>query len=150
MMNFFVTSDTSATGNLGGLTGADARCQRLAGAVGAGGKTWHAYLSAMNPATNAKDRIGEGPYYNSAGVMLAATKAALHMRDGDANLFLTEQGQKVSGQWTGSPDGVQHDILGPGMSNAPPYNSWNSSHTGMCSNTTPGGGRGRIYCFVAP
>jgi hypothetical protein len=111
MMNFFVSSDTSMTANLGGLTGADARCQRLAAAVGLGNKTWRAYLSAQNPMTHARDRIGEGPYYNSAGVMLAATKAALYMRSGDPNLFITEQGKKVIGQWETPDMGNEHDIL---------------------------------------
>jgi len=183
MMNFFVSSDTSMTANLGGLTGADMRCQRLAMAVGLGAKTWHAYLSAANPVTNARDRIGEGPYYNSNGVMLAATKDALHMRNGDPALFITERGARINGQWAGSPTPNQHDILtgsdtagmlmanltcgdwmstagmsqvghtdglGPNMNSMPPYNHWNSVHTGMCNDTAPGGGAGRIYCFVAP
>jgi hypothetical protein len=51
-------------GNLGGLAGADAHCQALAAAVGAGGHTWHAYLSTQarpgQPAVNARDRIGTG------------------------------------------------------------------------------------------
>jgi hypothetical protein len=111
MMNFFVTSDTAPTGNLGGLTAADARCQSLATAVGAGSKTWRAYLSADTPTTNARDRIGEGPYYNSMGMMLAATKAALHARSGDAALFLDEKGARINGQWQGSPTPNQHDIM---------------------------------------
>ena len=46
-MGFFITSAGSGNGaNLGGLAGADAHCQKLATAVGAGGKTWRAYLSA--------------------------------------------------------------------------------------------------------
>src|SRR6185295_18322469 len=97
--------------NLGGLVGADQRCQRLATAVGQGNKTWHAYLSAANPATNARDRIGEGPYYNSAGVMMAATKDALHAINGNAALFITERGARVNGQWVGSPAPLEHDIL---------------------------------------
>src|SRR3979490_2684471 len=45
-MTFFVTSSGPGKGaELGGLEGADARCQTLATTVGAGGKTWHAYLS---------------------------------------------------------------------------------------------------------
>src|SRR5687767_3552838 len=68
--SFFVTSQTSITGNLGGLSGADATCQRLASAVGHGGRTWRAYLSVErdpangNRPTNARDRIGTGPWYN--------------------------------------------------------------------------------------
>src|ERR1700675_2711412 len=45
-MTFFVTSvPIGDGGNLGGLAGADAHCQVLATAVGAGNRTWHAYLS---------------------------------------------------------------------------------------------------------
>jgi hypothetical protein len=111
MMNFFVTSDTSPNGNFGGLTGADQRCQTLAAAVGQGDKTWRAYLSVGSPtAINARDRIGEGPYYNSQGMMLADTKDALHARRGDAALFLDERGGRVNGQWMSSPSPNQHDI----------------------------------------
>ena len=130
MMNFFVTSDTKPTGVLGGLSGADDRCQTLAAAVGAGAKTWRAYLCAVTPATNARDRIGAGPYYNSAGTMLAADKDALHARSGDAALFIDEKGQRINGQWANSPTPNQHDILtgcnGMGMLTA----------TGTCSDWT--------------
>ncbi|HET6339319.1 MAG TPA: hypothetical protein VFG30_39155 [Polyangiales bacterium] len=183
MMNLFVSSSTSTTANLNGLSGADMRCQTLAEAVGAGGKTWRAYLSAENPATNAADRIGPGPYYNAQGTMIAADKASLHARAGDATLFLTEKGAKVNGQWIGSPTPNEHDILtgtqrdgtlatgmtcsdwtatsgmsqvghsdglGPNQATSGMYSFWNSVHTGQCGNTAPGGGAGRIYCFVGP
>ena len=69
-------------GNLGGLAGADAHCQELAAAVGAGNKTWHAYLSTQarpgQPAVNARDRIGTGPWYNVKGEMIARDLAHLH------------------------------------------------------------------------
>ncbi|MCY3729805.1 MAG: hypothetical protein OXF98_00555, partial [Rhodospirillaceae bacterium] len=70
LMTFFVTSEPIGDGgNLGGLQGADAHCQALAAAVGAGDKTWRAYLSTQarpgQPAVNARDRIGEGPWYHS-------------------------------------------------------------------------------------
>src|SRR5436305_11670269 len=76
MMNFFVTSEPIGDGgNLGGLAGADAHCQALATAVGAGNRTWHAYLSTQarpgQQAANARDRIGKGPWYNFKGVMIA-------------------------------------------------------------------------------
>jgi hypothetical protein len=109
MMNFFVTSDTAANGNLGGLTAADARCQSLAAAVGQGAKTWRAYLCTST--ANARDRIGAGPYYNSAGTTVAADKDALHARSGDAALFIDERGGRINGQWAGSPAPNQHDIL---------------------------------------
>jgi hypothetical protein len=110
-MSFFVTSKPIGDGgNLGGLAGADAHCQALAAAVGAGDRSWHAYLSTQArpgaPAVNARDRIGTGPWYNFDGVMIARDLAHLH---GDTielarlgnNLTkqsgLTEKGQIVPG-----------------------------------------------------
>jgi hypothetical protein len=116
-VSFFVTSTTSVTGNLGGLTGADARCQSLAQAVGHGSRTWRAYLSVErdpangNQPTHAKDRIGSGPWYNVNGGLIATNVTELHNRTGDAALFLDERGQRINGQWTGSPAPVEHDIL---------------------------------------
>lgn len=116
-MSFFVTSATSATGNLGGLAGADATCQRLAAATGQASRTWRAYLSVErdpangNQPTNARDRIGTGPWYNAGLVIVANNLSELHSRTGDAALFLDERGQRINGQWTGSPSPVQHDIL---------------------------------------
>lgn len=117
LFSFFVTSDSSPTANLGGIVAADQRCQRLATGVGAGGKTWRAYLSVERDPTNnnlptpAGARIGTGPWYNVKGALVGADLASLHARTGDADLFLTEQGNKVNGQWRGSPTPNQHDIL---------------------------------------
>ncbi len=112
---FFVTSSTSVTGNLGGLAGADARCQSLASAVGLGGRTWRAYLSAERDANgnrvDARSRIGEGPWNNVNGVAVAANLAELHSRKGDYKVFIDERGQPINGQWPGTPAPVQHDIL---------------------------------------
>ena len=115
-LSFFVTSATSTTGNLGGLAGADATCQRLAAAVGQGTRTWRAYLSAERDATtgqpvNARDRIGSGPWYNASLQLVANNVAELHARTGDAALFLDERGQRINGQWSGSPTPVEHDVL---------------------------------------
>jgi hypothetical protein len=106
---FFVTSDTSKTGNLGGLDGADMRCQTLATAAGFGDHTFKAYLSTST--VNAKDRIGTGPWVNSKGVTLAADVVALHALKGNADLFIDEKGMKINGQWPESPQPVEHDIL---------------------------------------
>jgi hypothetical protein len=70
---FFVTSaNPTQTGNLGGLAGADATCEKLASAAGVGGRNWRAYLSTQEapgaPSVNARDRIGKGPWVNSKGV----------------------------------------------------------------------------------
>src|SRR5205807_4047321 len=82
-MSFFVTSVGKGDGaNYGGLAGADAYCQSMAAAAGRGGSTWHAYLSqqAKNgmPAINARDRIGNGPWYNQKGQMIARDIGTLH------------------------------------------------------------------------
>jgi hypothetical protein len=117
MASFFVTSQTSATGNLGGLAGADATCQRLAAAIDQGGRTWRAYLSVErdpsngNRATNARDRIGPGPWFNVNLQLIANNLEELHSRTGDAALFLDERGRRINGQWTGSPTPNEHDIL---------------------------------------
>jgi hypothetical protein len=110
-LSFFVTS-TTQDGNLGGLSGADEKCQDLAEAADAGDKTWRAYLSAANGGTpiHAKDRIGEGPWYNANGMMLAADLTALHALTGNPDLFVDENGAKINGQWNGTPPN-EHDIM---------------------------------------
>lgn len=114
-MSFFVTSvNPGSGGDLGGLAGADAYCQSLAEDAGAGGKTWHAYLSTSSE--DARDRIGEGPWYNAEGVMIAANVDELH---GDNHLngdtALTETGGSPN-YLVGDPPApaaqpLQHDIL---------------------------------------
>lgn len=109
IMSFFITSRTGS-GNLGGLAGADATCQALATAVGAGGKTWAAYLSTSTPMVNAKDRIGTGPWFNAKGVKVADSVADLHSANSAINKAngLDETGTQVKGVGD-SPN--QHDIL---------------------------------------
>ena len=113
-MSFFVTSAGSGKGaDLAGLAGADRICQQLAQAVGAGSHTWHAYLSTQaadgQPAVNARDRIGHGPWQNAKGVVVAKDVDELH---GDNNLTkqtaLTEKGDVVNGRGD-TPN--KHDAL---------------------------------------
>lgn len=110
-MTFFVTSTGSGKGaDFGGLAGADKHCQALAEAVGAGGKTWRAYLSTQGAQpVNARDRIGKGPWQNAKGVVVAKDVAELH---GTNNLTkqtaLTEKGDVVNGRGD-TPN--RHDIL---------------------------------------
>ena len=115
VMTFFVTSRGPGNGgNLGGLSGADAHCQALAQAEGAGDHTWRAYLSvsAMDgqPAVNARDRIGKGPWYNAEGLLIAATLDELHSDKGriDKEIAVTEKLDPVNG--VGDNLNV-HDIL---------------------------------------
>jgi len=116
-MSFFVTSSKSATGNLGGLRGADGICQSLANAVGVGNKAWRAYLSVerdadnANRPTNARNRIGNGPWFNAKGALVANNLTELHARKGDSTVFIDERGQPINGQWPGSPSPVEHDIM---------------------------------------
>ena len=116
-LSFFVTSSRNATGNIGGMRGADSLCQILASAAGAGNKTWRAYLSVERDAdngnrpTDARSRIGNGPWFNAKGAMVASNLAELHARKGDSTMFIDEKGQPVNGQWPGSPSPVEHDIM---------------------------------------
>jgi len=119
-MGFFITSAGSGNGaNLGGLAGADAQCQRLATAAGAGGKAWRAYLSVPGafpsgatpgvPSVNARDRIGNGPWHNAKGALIARDVAHLH----NGNLIsketaLDEKGAVVKGRGD-TPN--EHDLL---------------------------------------
>ncbi len=121
-LGFFVTSTGLGKGaDLGGLAGADAHCQKLASEVGAGNRTWRAYLSTQavgdQPAVNARDRIGKGPWANANGAIVANDLAHLH---GDT-VELGQQGNNVHRKTTltekGTPiNGVgdtpnQHDVI---------------------------------------
>jgi hypothetical protein len=146
-MSFFVTSiGIDKGGDLGGLAGADAHCARLAAAVGASAKTWRAYLSTQarsgQAAVNARDRIGQGPWYNSKHLPIAQNQAELH---GDtielarlgSNLFkqsaLTEKGDVVNGAGD-SPN--MHDMLTGSQTDGRAYTDA-ADHT--CSNWTSSG-----------
>ena len=110
-MSFFVTSAPIGKGaDLGGLEGADRHCQSLAQAAGAGGKTWHAYLSTQGAgAVNARDRIGRGPWTNAKGVVIAKDVAELHATNNlTKQTALTEKGGIVNGR---GDDPNMHDIL---------------------------------------
>jgi hypothetical protein len=143
-MSFFITSVGNGKGaNLGGLAGADAHCQMLATAAGAGDRTWHAYLSTQarngQPAVNARDRIGSGPWYNATGQEIASSLATLHgdtaeqARVGNNVLkarALTEQGKQVNG--VGDTPNM-HDMLTGSTTEGKAFTD-NADHT--CSNWT--------------
>jgi hypothetical protein len=114
-MSFFITSVGSGKGgDLGGLAGADAHCQSLAQAAGAGGKTWRAYLSSnaalQGGAVNARDRIGNGPWQNVKGVVIATSVADLHSANNKIGrpTALNEKGEPVKMRGD-TPN--QHDML---------------------------------------
>ena len=114
-MTFFITSAGSGKGgDLGGLSGADQQCQSLAQAAGAGSHTWRAYLSTQaasgQPAVNARDRIGRGPWKNVKGEVIATSVDDLHGANNKLNkqTALTEKGQPINGRGD-QPN--MHDIL---------------------------------------
>jgi hypothetical protein len=100
-MSFFITSVGSGKGgDLGGIAGADAHCQQLATAAGAGGKTWRAYLSTNSapagPGVNARDRIGNGPWQNAKGVVVAKDVNELHSNPNiNKETGLDEKGERI-------------------------------------------------------
>lgn len=107
-MSFFVASQGSGKGaDLGGLAGADAICQRLAASAGRGTVTWHAYMSTQGAGgVNARDRIGNGPWYNQKGQLIARNLSELHgdtleqarLGNGIAKTTdLTEKGEIMNG-----------------------------------------------------
>jgi hypothetical protein len=113
-MGFFITSAGSGKGaDLGGLAGADQICQTRASAAGSGNRMWRAYLSAVaangQPAVNARDRIGKGPWYNAKAVLIANNVDELHGANGiTKQTALTEKGDVVNGRGD-TPN--MHDIL---------------------------------------
>ena len=116
-MTFFVTSaGPGQGGDLGGIEGADRHCQSLAQSAGAGSRTWHAYLSTQAPKladtnfVNARDRIGNGPWQNAKGDVIAQSVVDLHSADSKLTrqTALDEKGQAVN---SGTIKPNKHDIL---------------------------------------
>ena len=149
-MNFFITSVAKGDGaNYGGLAGADAHCQMLAQAAGRGGVKWVAYLSTQGPgAVSARDRIGNGPWYNSRGGMIAANQAELHgdtieqARLGNRlnkNNGRDEKGELIKGVGD-MPN--QHDIL---TGSTPDGRAFTDGMDHTCSNyTSNADGKGSV------
>ena len=141
-MTFFLTSVGPGNGaDLGGLAGADRHCRELAEAAGAGDHTWRAYLSTRASggaaAVNARDRIGQGPWQNAEGVVIARDLDELH---GDNNLdkdtALTERGEVVNGRGD-TPN--RHDIL---TGSQPDGTAFAAGEDRTCGNWTLSGAEG--------
>jgi hypothetical protein len=142
-MSFFVTSVGLGRGaNLGGLAGADAHCQALATKAGRGNVKWVAYLSTQGPgAVNARDRIGNGPWNNARGQMVAMNQDELH---GDT-IQMARQGNRINKERARDENGNlvkgvgdmpnEHDTLTGSTLEGRAYTD-NMDHT--CSNWTSG------------
>lgn len=142
-ITFFVTSVGSGKGaDLGGLAGADKHCQALSKTVGAGGKTWRAYLStqatAKTPAVNARDRIGQGPWRNANGEVIATSVADLHSPKNNLTkaTALTEKGMAINGRGD-KPN--MHDVL---TGSKPNGKAFPRGKDMTCSNWTSSGADG--------
>jgi hypothetical protein len=136
-MSFFVTSHGPGKGgDLGGLAGADKHCQDLAASVGAGGKTWHAYLSTQGAgAVNARDRIGKGPWMNAKGVVIATSVEDLHSANSKMSKQndLSEKGEVING-YGDKPN--RHDIL---TGSQPDGTAFTDDKDHTCKNWTSSG-----------
>lgn len=136
-MSFFITSvNPGKGGDLGGLEGADAYCQKLAESAGAGGRTWRAYLSTEAPdkrGESARLRIGKGPWYNAKGVLIAKDLTDLHLYNKTILLetALDEKGERVNGRYDATND---HDILTGTQDDGMAYFPDETDHT--CNNWT--------------
>ena len=141
-MTFFLTSVGPGNGaDLGGLAGADRHCQELAEAAGAGDRTWRAYVSTQaadgEAAVNARDRIGQGPWRNVEGVVIAQDLDELHGdNDLDKETALTEQGDVVNGRGD-TPN--RHDIL---TGSQPDGTAFAPAEDRTCGNWTMSGTEG--------
>jgi hypothetical protein len=144
-MTFFVTSAGSGKGaDFGGLAGADRHCQALAEAAGARGHTWRAYLSATaqdgQPAVNARERIGNGPWVNAKGVTVARDAAELHGSNHlDKSTALTEKGETLPGR--GDPVN-KHDVL---TGSRPDGTAFPAGDDTTCGNWTKSGAEGAAW-----
>ncbi len=139
-MGFFVTSTGMGNGaNLGGLAGADAHCTKLAEAAGSKGRSWHAYLSTQEKGKrgiSARSRIGQGPWYNANGELIASDLDQLHI---SPNIVLRtavdENGKQVKGRGS-KPN--EHDILTGTQADGTAYFPWQKGDK-TCSNWTSSG-----------
>ena len=145
-MSFFITSTPKGDGaNYGGIAGADAYCETLATAAGRGTATWHAYMSTQGPnSINARDRIGNGPWYNANGQMVGRSVAQIHGDTiEDARLGVAFGKQLSLTEKKGIVNGIgdmpnQHDILTGSTPEGRAYadgmdhtcNNWTSNTTG--------------------
>jgi len=136
-MGFFITSIGPGNGgDLGGLEGADAYCKELAFSVGAGDRDWRAYLSTEEPdkrGVHARSRIGQGPWHNAKGVLIAENLTELHLYNKTILLetALNEQGEQVNGRYD-KPN--EHDILTGTQDDGTAYFPDDQDHT--CNNWT--------------
>ncbi len=144
-LSFFVTSAGSGKGaDLGGLAGADRHCQALAQGVGAGGKTWRAYLSTQAAggaaAVNARDRIGRGPWQNAKGAVVAKDVAELHGANNiTKQTALTEKAEVVNGRGD-TPN--MHDVL---TGSQPDGTAFPAGADSTCGNWTKSGADGIAF-----
>jgi hypothetical protein len=119
----------------------DRHCQQLAQSAGAGDRTWRAYLSTQaaggQPAVNARDRIGPGPWRNAKATIIARDVNELHYANNlTKETALTEKGDVVSGRGD-TPN--RHDIL---TGSQPDGTAFTVAEDRTCGNWTRSGAEG--------
>ncbi|MDF2367239.1 hypothetical protein [Sneathiella sp.] len=139
-MGFFVTSVGPGNGgDLGGLEGADAWCEKLAEEAGAAARDWRAYLSTQEDGKrgiSARNRIGHGPWYNANGELIASDLDMLHLSPNIVKrTAVDENGNPVKGRGDGPNE---HDMLTGSMSDGTAYFP-NVTDDKTCSNWTSSG-----------
>lgn len=179
-MTFFVTSVPAGDGgNLGGLVGADAHCQTLAEAAGSRNRQWRAYLSTAaeggQAAVNARDRLGNGPWHNARGVLIASSLQHLHsdsnhisrpnaMQEHGERVFFPHDiltgseadgtvasGDATCGNWTSTAGRAVFGHSDKVGNIGPTSNSWNSAHLSngcTLAKLQETGSGGLFYCFA--
>jgi hypothetical protein len=109
-------------GQADGLSGADKICTEIAEASmpGAGAKVWHAFLSITKgkdgDPVHAIDRVGQGPWYDRLGRVVALTREdLLNTRPKGADAVIANDLPNEDGVPNQAPDGMMpvdnHDIL---------------------------------------
>mgnify|MGYP002631277806 CR=1 FL=1 len=157
-LSFFITSvGVGDGGNLGGLAGADAHCHALAEAVGAGDRTWRAYLSTQafdgQVAVNAIDRIGEGPWYNANGTRVAESLDAIIYDNSGINYgtALNERAEFIGSLSMGDENNQKDIMTGStkaGTAMDPSVDTSCSNWTSNDEGTAQSGHHDRLFWYI--
>ena len=153
--NVFVTSQ-EYTGNLGGIAGADAKCQDRARSKGFAG-TWLAWIST--PGNNAGDRIPNWPFTDFRGQTIASNKTDLLDGTLSSPIQYDESGNfRDTFVWTSTlADGTAVPFLfclgwtngssgeaGLAGASTKTTSQWTDGGNTACHNESA------LYCFLAP
>jgi hypothetical protein len=149
-------SSVTYSGDLGGLEGADEKCNAVATAAGLGGQ-WMAWVSDDVAGVDAIDRIeGEGPWIRVDDVEVFPNRATLMARPSDL-LDIDEDGDEFGeatlSVWTGTRSdgsagascaGFTDETTSGVIGNPRTPETWTGGSAGPC------GVQRHLYCFEHP